>query len=252
MLPVLFTIGSFKLHTWGLLLLIGFFVAVSRAARMAPRYGFTRDALWDCSLIGLLGGVIGGRLAYVAQNIPYFTGHPGEILAVWTGGMTSFGGFLGGIAAGLLAARKRGMNVADAADLAAPSLAIGYFFGRIGCLLNGCCYGRACALPWAIHFHPDGQGDTGAVHPTQLYSALAAAVIFVVLRFLEPRRAFKGQLILVFAILYGIYRFVVEFWREGATAEIALAHLTSGQLASLAVSLIATGLYLVLARRRTA
>ena len=249
MLPVLFKVGSFPIHTWGLLLLIGFVLAALRGVRHAPRYGATGDTVWDASLAGLFGGVIGGRLAFVAQNLPFFSQNPGKIFAIWDGGMTSFGGLIGGIAVGIWIAYKRGVNPWDAGDLAAVSVPIGYGIGRIGCLLNGCCYGGACSLPWAMHFHPEGVSDTGPVHPTQIYSAFAALVMYLILAWMEKRRQFRGQLVLLFCILYGIYRFIVEFWREGATAEVALVHLTTGQIASLVVALLAAGFYPLLARR---
>src|SRR4051812_23133825 len=100
MLPILFHIGQFPVHSWGVLLMIGFLLGAWRAAKHAPRYGIVPEDLWDASLFGLFGGVVGGRLAYVLLNIPYFSIHPGEIVALWSGGMTSFGGLIGGMLAG--------------------------------------------------------------------------------------------------------------------------------------------------------
>ncbi len=252
MLPVLFKIGPFTLHSWGLLLLVAFLAATFRAVKRAPRYGIAPDAIWDCSLIGLLGGIVGGRLAFVAQQASYFASHPGEILAIWTGGMTSFGGLIGGVAAGVWAAKRRGIKVGDAADLTAVSLPIGYAIGRIGCFLNGCCHGSKCSLPWAVEFKHDGGVSTGLVHPAQLYSAIAGLLIYGVLVLLERRRTFPGQLLLVFMALYGVYRFLVEFVREGATAEVLAAGLTTGQIASLATVIAAGIAMVVMAKRRNA
>ncbi|MBC7806566.1 MAG: prolipoprotein diacylglyceryl transferase, partial [Akkermansiaceae bacterium] len=157
------------------------------------------------------------------------------------GGMTSFGGLIGGVGVGLLVMHLRKRNLLDSADLAAPSLAIGYFWGRIGCFLNGCCFGGACPEPLGIHF----PGLEGTVHATQLYSAFAAAVIFGVLVLVEKKRQFRGQIILLFALLYSLYRFVVEFFREGATADLSgIASLTTAQVACLAIALLA-GFYYV-------
>lgn len=253
MLPVLFTVGSFPIHTWGLLLMLGFLLGTWRAAKNAPRYNFTAEDVWDVSLISLFGGIVGARLAFVLQNIPHFSQNPGEIFAIWTGGMTSFGGFFLGIAAGMIACRVKGMSGWDMADLAAPSMAIGYCLGRIGCFLNGCCYGAVCDLPWAMRFHlPDGS-LTPPSHPAQLYSAIAALIIFAILMPMEKARKFRGQVMLAFLFLYGVYRFLAEIVREGATAELSgILHLTQAQIVCLLMSGISAAVYIYLLRRTKA
>jgi prolipoprotein diacylglyceryl transferase len=252
--PVLFQIGSRPIYAWGVLLMIGFLLATWRAARNAPRYGIAPEDLWDGALFGLLGGIVGGRLVYVALAWDHFATRPAEIVQIWTGGMTSFGGLIGGVLAGLLVARLRKMNVADAADLTAVSLPIGYGIGRFGCFLNGCCHGGRCDLPWAVSFpHGDHGVPTGPVHPAQLYSVLASVIMFAVLVTVEKRRRFRGQLILLFSMMYGVYRFVVEFFREGVTASLSgIAHLTQAQVACLLIVAGAAVLYALLARRHAA
>lgn len=241
MFPILFKVGNFPVHSWGVLLMIGFLLGTWRAARHAMRYSIAPEDLWDAALFGLFGGVLGGRLAYVAQNIPEFAANPGQIFAMWNGGMTSFGGLIGGVGVGLLVMHLRKRNLLDSADLAAPSLAIGYFWGRIGCFLNGCCFGGACPEPLGVHF----PGLQGTVHATQLYSAFAAAIIFGILFFVEKNRQFRGQLILLFALLYSVYRFIVEFFREGATADLSgIGSFTTAQIACLSIALLA-GFYYV-------
>jgi phosphatidylglycerol:prolipoprotein diacylglycerol transferase len=275
MLPELFRIGNFPVHSWGLLLMIGFLLAAWRGAKYASRYNLRSEDVWDASLIGLFGGVVGARLAFVLLNLKYFSAHPTEVFAIWTGGMTFYGGLVGGLGAGLLAAKylpvlryrseraqaeKEGkpipegpekVNLWDFADLAAVSFPIGYGIGRIGCLLNGCCYGAVCNLPWAVRFHLHDGTTTPPSHPAQAYSAIAALVMYIILLTVEKRRQFRGQLILAFGILYGIYRFLIEFVREGATADPSgLGALTQGQVASLVLSLLAAFVYFRLVRRQ--
>lgn len=249
MLPVLFKVGSFPIHTWGLLLMVGFLLATARGARSARRYGSTPDAIWDCALGGLFAGVVGGRIGFVVQRLGDFMKHPLEIFALWDGGMTSFGGLIGGVGMGVYLAKKRGVTLGDAADIAGIGLPIGWFFGRLGCLLNGCCYGHACAAPWAMHFYPEGHGDTGPVHPTQLYEALGMALLYGLLTRLERRRAFPGQLLLVYVLGYSAVRFVVEIWREQDGPGSVIAGLSSGQWFSLALIAVAGVVYAALARR---
>ncbi|MBC8103275.1 MAG: prolipoprotein diacylglyceryl transferase [Cytophagales bacterium] len=252
MRPILFNIGPFPVHAWGVLLMIGFLLGGWRAARNAPRYGFKPEDVWDVSLFGLLGGVVGGRIGFVVQE-PRFWERLPDMLRIWDGGMAFYGGLLGGILAGVLTCRAKGMRVADMADLAAPSLALGYLFGRIGCFLNGCCYGGSCDLPWAVRF-PDEHfagGLTPPSHPAQLYSALAGLLIFLLLLPLENRRQFRGQIMYVFLFLYGLYRFAIEIVRAGASSDSAITNLpiTDAQAFSLLLSFVAAGLYLVFARR---
>ncbi len=250
MLPELFRIGNYPVHSWGLLLMLGFLLATWRAAKNAPRYNFTPENVWDIALFGLMGGILGARLAYVGLNIPYFSTHPSEILALWTGGMTFYGGLFGGLAAGAAACRWRGVNVADMGDLAAVSFPLGYCLGRIGCFLQGCCYGAVCDLPWAVRFHlPNGE-LTPPSHPAQLYSAIIAVAMYFLLVRVEAGRRFRGQVLLAYIGLYCIYRFIIEFVREGATAQLSgIAHLTQGQLASLIIAIVVAGIYAYAVRR---
>jgi len=249
MLPVLFKIGPYPVHSWGLLLMLGFLLAAWRAAQNARRFHFTREDVWDVSLFGLLGGVLGGRLGFVVQNLSFYTHNAGKILALWDGGMTFYGGMAGGILAGVLVCRAKKMNVADMADLAAVSFPLGYLMGRIGCFLNGCCYGGACDLPWATRFHTDS-GLTVPSHPAQLYSALISLGIYLALLPIERARKFRGQVMLAYLFLYGVYRFLIEFVREGATADVTnFLHLTLGQIVSLALSGVAAFLWMQASRR---
>lgn len=251
MYKVLFHVFGYPVHSWGLLLMLGFALAAWRAAKVGPRlYRIVPDAVLDVSLWSLLGGIVGGRIAFVLQNIPYFAAHPGEIAAIWTGGMTSYGGFVGGISAGIVVCLIRKISISDMMDLAAVSVPIGYGIGRVGCFLNGCCYGGACDRPWAVNMTWD-DNVTRLSHPAQLYSAFASVAIYLALLPLERHRRFPGQVMLAFAFLYGVYRFLIEFVRAGATAEPSgLANLTSGQVASLVVAALAALLYAVLGSRR--
>lgn len=226
--------------------MIGFLLAGWRAAKHAPRYGFRPEDVWDVALFGLLGGVLGGRIGFVIQE-PAFWHHFDfqQLVAIWQGGMTFYGGLLGGILAGVITCRVKGMRVADMADLAGVSFPIGYIFGRIGCLLNGCCYGGKCDLPWAMRFRADDGTLTPPSHPAQIYSAIAGLIIFLLLLPIERNRKFRGQVMYSFLFLYGIYRFLIEFVRDGASSDSSTLHwaITDAQAASLLLSLVAAALY---------
>jgi phosphatidylglycerol---prolipoprotein diacylglyceryl transferase len=243
MLRELVHIGNFKIPSWGVLVMIGFLLGLWRATKNVERYGFKKEDLWDCCMVGLFGGVLGGRLAYIATQWSYFKTHLIEILQVWTGGMTSFGGLIGGVLAGVLAARYKKYNILDALDLTGVALPIGYGIGRIGCLLNGCCYGSVCDKPWALRFPDEAHpGElTPPSHPAQLYEAIATGFAYLIMVWFEKRRAFRGQLICIYGMLFSIIRFVIEGFRAGATAG-EVGKVTDGQIACLiihALSLIA-------------
>jgi phosphatidylglycerol:prolipoprotein diacylglycerol transferase len=134
-----------------------------------------------------------------------------EVFEIWHGGLAYYGGFLLAVPVGLAYARRQGLGMWRIADLVAPMIALGLAFGRIGCFFNGCCYGRVSDAPWAMRF----PGHAAAVHPTQLYEAFAALAIFAVLYLVaRPRKRGHGQVFAGLLVLYGVARFVLEFWRD--------------------------------------
>ncbi len=252
MLPVLFHVGPFPVHSWGLLLMVGFLLAVWRTANNGWRYQISRDDIWEISIWGLIGGVLGGRLAFVGLNAGFFMHHPAQIFALWEGGMTFYGGMGGGILAGVLACRAKNVNVGDMGDLAALAFPIGYALGRIGCLLNGCCYGGACDLPWAVRYHESDGALSVPSHPVPLYSAIISVGIYFILARMEKHRQFRSQLLWAYITLYAVYRFFIEFFREGVTAEVTnIAHLTQGQIASLLLAIVAAFVYMTLQQKHS-
>jgi phosphatidylglycerol:prolipoprotein diacylglycerol transferase len=168
-----------------------------------------------------------------------FAGKALTVLYLWQGGLAFHGGIAGGIIGGYLFARIRKLSFPLLADICAPALALGYAITRVGCFLNGCCYGHECDLPWAVTFPANTDAGGVARHPTQLYAVLANLIIFAVLARLYPRVSVRGNLFLLYLVLYSVYRFIVEFFRRGATANVfaPLAPLTEAQTASIIIGL---------------
>ncbi len=232
--PVLFEIGWFKLHSYGLLLAAGALAAIWRASRVSGGRGIPESAMVDAGLIALLAGLAGARLTYVLLNRDAFAGDAASVFAIWDGGLTFFGGLAAGAAAVAVWALRRGYHLADVADICAPSLALGYAIARIGCFLNGCCYGCETDLPWAVRFHADGgETLTPPSHPVQLYSTGISLLIFLMLTRLERRNLARGALFGSWLVLSSLERFFLEFLRRGATARELAAGLTQAQAASL-------------------
>lgn len=232
--PILFRIGHIELHSYGLMLAVGALFAIFRGVRVSNRYGVGESQVIDAGIIAMLCGLIGARLTYVALNWSDYAGDPLTIVAVWDGGLTFFGGLALDIVVLGFWARLNRVSVVAFADLAAPSLALGYGIARIGCFLNGCCYGVPTSLPWAVRFHAYG-GDELTVpsHPVQIYSTITNMLIFWALVRLERRRPPAGSLFGSWMVLSSLERFAMEFLRRGVTATEIWQGMTQAQAVSL-------------------
>jgi phosphatidylglycerol:prolipoprotein diacylglycerol transferase len=212
MYPVLFRIGSFEVTTFGLLVGVAAIVGVWLFNRELGRSGLPRDAV-DAARWGVVGGLAGAKLLWTLE---FSGGQPVADLLFSRGGLSWFGGLIGGFGSGLWILRRRRLPIVRTLAAATPALAIGHAIGRVGCFLVGDDYGRPSDLPWAVAF-PDGRPPTIVpVHPTQIYEALALAAIAVLL--LRWRRARVPDAIVLgrYFILAGSTRFAIEFIRVNA------------------------------------
>ncbi len=231
--PVLFEIGGFSIHSYGVMISIAVLVAAVLMFREAPRLGLNPDYVLEAVIVTSVSGLVGSRLLYVALNWEYYSGHLLSILFARFEGLSFYGAFIGGAIALYAWGRWRQVSFPKLSDLAAPYLALGYSFGRIGCLLNGCCFGKLSEVSWAL---PASMVDTLPRHPVQLYAAAGALLIFIVLKLLEPVRPFSGFNLFALAALYGILRFTTEFFRDEAQIWFGM---TAAQLFSLSLTITA-------------
>ena len=250
--PIAVTIGPLAIRWYGLAYLAGFVLAAMVIWRTQRRWGLdlTKDDLASI-MTGIMVGVIcGGRLGYVLfYGKGYYLAHPLSILALNEGGMSFHGGLVGAIVGGYLACRSLNINFATLADLAACGAPLGLFMGRCANFVNGELWGKETTLPWGVMFNDTGGGDVFR-HPSQLYEALLEGlVIFLVLyalsRKVPPRP--QGTFLGMFLVLYGCFRFLVEFVRlPDAQMGYLLGTnwLTMGQVLSL--PLAALGVWLLL------
>jgi len=252
MLPTILKIGPIGLHSYGLMLAVAFLVGIRMMQREAKPLGIDPDRVADLGLLILASAIVGSRAFFVASHWPEYARQPLSALAVWDGGLTFYGGVMLALPASYWFVRSKRLPFWALADLTAQPLALGVALGRIGCFLSGCCFGKPSNLPWAVRF--PAHSIAGSVldctlHPTQLYDAAFGVVCFAVLRLLARRKRFTGSLFCAFLGLYGVWRFVVDFWRYYEPGQVWWG-LTNNQWVSLVLLLAAPALGVVLAREK--
>lgn len=238
MRPVLFSIGPVSVYAWGTMLSLAVLLGVFGARKLAIRDKIDPDVILELVIWLVVAGLIGSRLCYVfLYDWEYYVSHPMAIFNLTQQGLVFYGGLLAGIIAGVWFIYRRGLPFWNLADIVAPFLALGYGIGRIGCFLNGCCYGKPTDLPWGVVFP-----GLSAIprHPTQLYSTGLALLLFGFLLWLYYRRRFTGQVFLVYLMLYAVLRSIVEIFRVNL---LVWGPLTVAQVASFGLFVIALGIY---------
>ena len=250
--PVAVSLGPIKIYWYGLMYVIGIGATwvLARQRTKEPGFPWTAAQIEDLIFYCALGLVIGGRLGYIFfYNFTAFMSDPMMIFRVWEGGMAFHGGMLGAFAGMWLFARRTGSTFFQVSDFIAPYVPIGLFTGRIGNFINAELWGKATDLPWAMVFPTGGPEPR---HPSQLYEAfLEGIVLFLALRWFShrspPRKAVSG----LFLLLYGLFRFAVEFVRvpDPQLCYLAFGWLTMGQILTFPMILFGI-LLLVLAYRQ--
>jgi phosphatidylglycerol---prolipoprotein diacylglyceryl transferase len=259
MYPEIFHIGSFPINTYGVFLAIAFLCAILVAVRLAARDGLPRERIYDLSLWMLLGGLIGSKILMLFTE-PEYRDHPLQLLSLdfLRSGGVFYGGLIGAVLTGYFLMKRYKLPWWKTADACAPGIAIGNFFGRQGCFAAGCCWGKPTSLPWGVKFTELGHQITGVptdvyLHPTQLYESFAMLVVFLFLLWMHRRKRFNGQIILLYALLYSIVRFSIEFVRDDPRGDIfgltTLTGLSTSQMISLVIG-IAAAVVLVIRWRR--
>jgi phosphatidylglycerol:prolipoprotein diacylglycerol transferase len=299
--PVLFTLPlgrhEIAISTYGLLVTIGLAIGIWVGEREGRRRGLESSRVLDLAFWAIVAGLLGSRLAYGAVNARGFwracADGPGPwwhdctgLFRLWEGGLVFYGGLVAAAAAAYLFARRQGWSFGTVGDLAAPALAIGHTFGRLGCFAAGCCFGKETSWRVGVPFPhgsvafdvlgragaiPPGASETPPLHPTQLYEAAGEAVIFTILCVASPRlRRRPGAVLALYLGLYAALRFVVEIFRgdairgmvvqlhtPGLAGHLGLSpgdplFLSTGQLGSLLIAALLLAVAVRQARRRPA
>lgn len=276
-------IGGWRIpiRGYGVMAALGFIFALLVMRKLARRSGMKEQFVYDLWFAGFIGGWLGARIWYVIQFwSEQFADHPWQVFAVTSGGLVWYGGILGAMVAVIGFLRLKRRSILAHLDLIAPAGALGLAFGRVGCFLNGCCFGRTTDLPWGVRFPktgvipyelPDGSlfyEPTGSpafvhqfqkhlvttedawslpVHPTQIYASLYALVLFGIMYWYYGRRKAPGQVFAVYLLLYAPMRIFFEWLRDDVPP--ALAGLTPAQVMSIGVMIFGAALFAYAGRR---
>jgi phosphatidylglycerol:prolipoprotein diacylglycerol transferase len=217
--PILFRLGPLTIHSYGLMMALGVALALWFIYIQARKQGLDAPRIIDAGFYTILISLLGAKLVLLAGRFSYFIRYPGELLSLARSGGVFQGGLVFGIVFALLYFRRRKIPTWPVADLAGPALALGHAFGRIGCFLAGCCYGRECSSPPGVAFHSQYAHDLTGIplenplHPVQLYEALLNFLNFLVLFAILRRKKFDGQVFAFYIINYSIIRFITEYFR---------------------------------------
>jgi phosphatidylglycerol---prolipoprotein diacylglyceryl transferase len=250
--PVFLSIGPLQFRWYGLMYVLAFIATyfIIRSEVTRKQLPLTRDDVADLVFYGALGVVLGGRTGYILfYNLGFYLANPLKLFAVWEGGMSFHGGFLGVMLTFLFYARRKNVPFLALIDMAALCAPVGLGLGRIGNFINGELYGRATGAPWGIIF-PGSDGVPR--HPSQLYEAfLEGFVLYFIVRFVSKHTKVNGVATCAAVAGYGLFRFIVEFFRQ-PDAQIGLFFglFSMGQLLSLPMFIVGTYAALLLLRRQ--
>ncbi|MFH1414277.1 MAG: prolipoprotein diacylglyceryl transferase [Candidatus Omnitrophota bacterium] len=189
------------------MLVVAFIVASSLIRIQSGKEGIDEEIVFNTLFFAFVAGIAGARLFYVIENLKYYLASPLEMIMLQRGGLSWFGGLISGVVVAILYIKKKKLQIFKVLDLIIPFIALGQAIGRIGCLLNGCCYGIPSRF--GIYF----PGHESPLVPIQIYSSLILLLIFISLRFLQDRPHKQGQIFLTYILFYSTARFFIEFWR---------------------------------------
>jgi len=257
MYPKLIELGPLTIHSYGLLLVTAYLVAIAVTAHLAEKNRIARSYAWDLGFVVIISALIGAKLLMVVSELGIYLREPSLLLSVefWRAGGVFYGGLLGAIAGSALYGWKHPrMPFWLMADAAAPAIALGQSIGRLGCFAAGCDYGSPAQAPWAVTFTDVYASERTGVplniplHPAQLYESFTTLLIFAFLLFLHRKRRFPGQVFALYLITYGAARFILEFFRGDVDRGFVFAWVSTSQFVS--VLIIPAGLLLYWHLRR--
>jgi len=252
--PKLLELGPVTVYTYGVLLAAAYLAGLQLATARARARGLEPTRVLDLGIVVIVAAILGARLLLLALDFDFYWNQPAEIFSLARSGGVFYGGLIAAVLVSFWYMRRQKMPLWLTCDVFAPGIALGHAIGRVGCLFAGCCYGRPTTLPWGIQFSDSfaasyvGTPLGVHLHPTQLYEAGAELLILVVLLVSERRgRPYAGRTFWIYGLLYGLSRFVVEFFRGDERG--GLLGVSTSQVISLILVPLSVILLVRLARR---
>jgi phosphatidylglycerol:prolipoprotein diacylglycerol transferase len=253
--PILFEFGGFTIYSYGVLLAAAYLLGLQFALIRARLRGLDRERVMDLGIWIIISALVGAKLLLLVVDYRPFLANPRTIVDLLRSGGVFYGGLIAAVTVALAYIWRHRMPMWTTTDVFAPGIALGHVVGRLGCLLAGCCFGRPTSVPWAISFHdPNAFATSGtplgvSLHPTQLYEAGAEALILVFLLAFERRgRPFPGRTFWSYMLLYGISRFIIEFYRGDPRGTVFDA-LSTSQFVSVILVPLSVVMLVLLSRR---
>jgi phosphatidylglycerol:prolipoprotein diacylglycerol transferase len=247
MFPILFKSGFITIYTVGVLHALAFLAGIVWVNQQIKKTTIDAEVFGRLIMVIIIWAVIGARVFSVLfdGNLAWYLANPAKILMVWEGGLTFYGGFLFALVAGLWYTRYHKLNTWKVADIMAPALALGGAIGRLGCFASGDSFGKPSSLPWAVVFgNPHSLAPTGIpLHPTQIYSVITNLALFGFLVWYRKRWKFRGEIFLLYVILYAVTRFMVEIFRNDPRGVYLGGLISTSQIIGLIAAAVAIILY---------
>jgi phosphatidylglycerol:prolipoprotein diacylglycerol transferase len=218
--PIAFVIGSLTIRWYGIMVALAIAVGVTAMYFESRRQGINADYVLDMAIAAVIGGIAGARIGWImtSGNVPWYLAHPLRILAIWEGGLSYFGGIIGGVIAAGFLMRRRRLPFWHMADIVAPFLALSFGIGKIGCWLNGDSNGTPTTSWLGVIFTNPLSESTllnQKVWPAQLFNSASGFLVFAILFWVvRKRKRYDGQVFIWYLYLYGITSFIVEFFRD--------------------------------------
>jgi phosphatidylglycerol:prolipoprotein diacylglycerol transferase len=255
--PILFEIGRFPVYTYGVLLAAAYLLGLQFAIVRGRKRGLDANRTMDLGIWIIISALIGAKALLLIVEWDTFKADPDELWTLLRSGGVFYGGLIAAVSVALWYLWRHRMPVWTVTDAFAPGIALGHVIGRLGCLFAGCCFGiRAEDLPWAITFHSEyaaqnvGTPLNVPLHPTQLYEAGAELIILILLLVTERKgRPFPGRTFWGYMFLYGVSRFIIEFYRGDARGMIG--SFSTSQFVSLIIVPLSIIMLIYLSRRPT-
>ena len=254
MYPILFELGGFPIYTYGVLLAAAYLLGLQFALMRARAIGLDQNRVMDLGIWVIVSGLVGAKLLLLIVEWDSYSRSPSELFTLVRSGGVFYGGLILAVVVALWYLRRHRLPVWSVTDVFAPGIALGHVVGRMGCFFAGCCFGRPADVPWAVTFRSEyaaqniGTPINQPLHPTQLYEAGAELLILVALLATERRgRPFPGRTFWVYMLLYGVSRFIIEFYRGDVRGAVGM--FSTSQFVSLLLVPISVVMLIYLSRR---